>query len=84
MLEAEQFFYRSYIDKGNRLEGLFFTYPLLIDIYKKNYDVVILDCIYKTNIYGILLLYIVGVTRASITVLIAYAFIARKDYDKYR
>ena len=38
---------------------------------------------YKTNKYSIPLLYLISVIRVSIYVLIAYAFIAGKDVDKY-
>jgi len=49
-------------DKAGTLSHLLIVHPQSLAIYKENFDVLILDCIYKTNRYNYPLLDLVGCT----------------------
>ncbi len=63
---------------------MFFAQPKIVAIYCENSDVLIADYTYKTNVYGIPLLYFASVTSINTTVPLAYVFIygkTKEDYD---
>lgn len=74
-LREEEFFVRKRVDDENRLTHLFFAHPELIKIYKANGDVLMVDCTYCTQEYGLLLLCFISITRIGVIVPLAYALL---------
>jgi hypothetical protein len=68
-LKEKDFFVRinTIKDNENRVTRLFFAYPKLIELLKQNPNILLLDCIYKTNRFNMPLLNICGVTGNNIT-----------------
>ena len=79
MLRRDHFFHSTRVDATSRLEGLFFAHPRLITIYKANCDVLIMDCTYKTNKYGLPLLCFVAITRVGIAIPVAHTLLHGED-----
>jgi len=52
-------------------------------VFKENYDIILLDCTYKTNRFGMPLLNVVGVSNTNATVHIAQAFIKTEQQPDY-
>lgn len=52
--------YNKKVNQDNRVNSLFIRYLKSIKLAKTNQDIILADCIYKTNKYKLLLLYIVG------------------------
>lgn len=50
---------------------------------KLNYKVLLMDCIYKTNVYKIHLCIITGITSLNITYYIIFTFLSTKLMDDY-
>lgn len=53
-------------------------------ILKYNYEILLIDAIYKTNKYKIFLIIINSVTSLITSYYIAYAFIFKKTYEVYK
>ena len=64
-------------DKG-QLTHLALKSPLSTDIWRKHPDVMLLDCTYKTNKYGLPALNIVGVTNQNTSFQIAFILIKKE------
>ena len=67
-----------------RVKILFFVDKEVMDILCKNFEVLIMDCTYKTNKYGMPLLDIVGHTSIGTTFYIGFAFIYGEKEEVYR
>ena len=67
-LKNSELFWKYKVDEDNRLNILFFAYSKSIKIAKTNNDVMLLDCIYKINKYGISLFNIYVVTAFYIII----------------
>ena len=63
----------------SKLEALFFVHPTSFKIWREFPHVIIIDATYKTNIYKMPFVEIVGVTSTRKTFCIAFAFIRRKE-----
>lgn len=50
---------------------------------KLNYEILLMNCIYKTNVYKILLYIIIGVIFLNTTYFIIFAFLLVKMVDDY-
>ncbi|GMF58602.1 unnamed protein product [Phytophthora fragariaefolia] len=61
-LQGEVYFVGFQQDINLKITHLFFAYVPAINISRENFDVVQLDCTYKTNRYGLSLLNIMGTT----------------------
>lgn len=68
--------------KADCLKYLFIAHPRSIEIFKKNLDVILIDCTYKTNCYSYLYYNIVSVTGMNTTIELALCFLAvEKEYN---
>jgi hypothetical protein len=65
----------------NRLEQLFFAYLDAIALYKQHLDVLLLNCIYKTNRFCIPLLNFCSVTRNKKTIQTVLCFLSREKEE---
>ena len=75
MLRRDHFFHSSRVDTSGRLEGLFVAHPRLVAIYTANCDILIMDCTYKPNKYGLPLLCFVAITRVGIAIPVAHTLL---------
>lgn len=82
-LRDEEFFVRKHVDNDNRLTHLFFAHPELIQIYKANGDILMVDCTYCTQEYGLPLLCFVSITRIGVTVPLAHALLFGESEGDY-
>ena len=71
----EDYFWHHTSDLESHIEDFFLSRRSSIDIFKAHPDIVILDCIYKTNAYKIPLLNVVGVTGNNTTIQLAVVFL---------
>ncbi|KAE9023198.1 hypothetical protein PF005_g4851 [Phytophthora fragariae] len=82
-LEAGDYFVEFAVDDQSRIKHLFFAFEPAIDIYCDNSDVILLECTYKTNRFGVPLLNIVGITGTNSTIHVAQAFIRNEKEPDY-
>ena len=82
-LDDLDYFYRKLVDAEDRLQCLFFAYPESIWLYQQFYDVVLLDCTYKTNKYNRPLLNIVGITGFNKTLQIGLCLLFGEDEQNF-
>jgi hypothetical protein len=76
-LEEQGFCLKTYINlETKRLERLFFAHPQAIEIYKEHPDVLLMDCIYKTNRFWMPLLNICSVTKNQKTIQATLCFLS--------
>jgi hypothetical protein len=83
LLKVNEIVHDACFDDNNRLTHLFMSHPEAIELYRKNSDVVTLDCTYKTNRFRMPLLNMVGSTGMNTTFQIAVCFQrgeTEKDY----
>lgn len=62
---------------------LFWAHPSSVDILHAFPSVLIMDCTYKTNRYGLPLLEIVGVTCTDLTFSIAFVYMEKEREENY-
>jgi hypothetical protein len=75
---------KEYINKKTQhLEQLFFAHPEAIRLLKEHPDILLLDCIYKTGWFCILLLNICTVTSNCKTVQVVLCFLSSKKKEDY-
>jgi hypothetical protein len=85
LLQQNQYLYHHTTNsQSGRLENLFFIHPLSFDIWRAFPWIVEIDATYKTNLYNMPLVEIVGVTSTGKTFSIAYAFITNEQEANYR
>ena len=68
----------------SKLEALFFVHPTSFKIWREFPHVIIIDATYKTNIYKMPFVEIVGVTSTRKTFCIAFAFISEEKEKNYK
>ncbi|KAE8996750.1 hypothetical protein PR001_g19771 [Phytophthora rubi] len=71
-------------DEHHHLTHLFFAHNDAIDIYRTNYDVIIMDCTYRTNRFNMPLFNIVGVTGMNTTIHIAQVFLIGEEEQDFQ
>lgn len=78
-------FYKDFeVGEDSRVQRLFFTDPKSIELAKTHSDILMLDCTYQTNKYGLPLLNIIGTSSLHKTTQIGLAFLsgeAEHDFD---
>jgi MULE transposase domain len=78
-------FYKDFeVGDDNRIQRLFFTDPKPIELAKAHSDILMLDCTYQTNKYGLPLLNIIGASSLHKTTQVGLAFLsgeAEHDFD---
>ena len=62
---------------------LFWAHPVSLDLFCSFPKVLITDCTYKTNLYCLPLLEIVGVTSTDISFSVAFAYLQFERIDNY-
>jgi len=82
VLLVGEFFVRKFV-VGESLKAIFFAKPELVVIYRKNAEVIMIECTYKTNDYGLPLLNIYFFTRTGLALPLAHALIDNEKQDGY-
>ena len=78
-----KFWFRHTFDHAGRLHTLFWTHPALFEYIRATPEVIMLDCTYKTNRFGMPFLHIGGVTGLGKSFDIAWAFIPGEQEEHY-
>nr|XP_043615908.1 protein FAR1-RELATED SEQUENCE 5-like [Erigeron canadensis] len=85
LLQEKNYFYQfTSNSKNGRLENLFFMHPTSMILWRAFPWVIEIDSTYKTNVYNMPLVEIVGVTSTSRTFNYAYVFIINEQEANYR
>lgn len=85
MLHARNYTYDfTQDDISNRLENLFFIHPKSFEIFRAFPHVIFIDATYKTNIFKMPFVQIVGVTSTAKTFCIASAFVTDEQGVTYK
>jgi len=82
-LNKEGFWSRIQVNESNRLTAIFFAHPDSVAFLQQNPDILLLDCTYKTNKYGLPLLDMVGVDCCQRSFCIAFAFLSSEVEEQY-
>lgn len=84
-LEKTDFNLKYYKDLNtNRLQRLFFTHFKAVAIFKERFNIILIDCIQKTNRFRMLLLNIYALTRNKTTIQVALCFLSREKKGDYK
>ncbi|GJW14271.1 FAR1-related sequence 5-like protein, partial [Tanacetum coccineum] len=85
LLHINRYVYEPFINPvTNKLQALFFVHPTSYEIWRAFPHVLIIDATYKTNIYKMPFVQIVGVTSTGKTFCIAFVFISEEKMDNYK
>ncbi len=81
-------FFKWYVDSkkkelSDELQFLFFTSKCMQELLCEYYEVLVMNCTYKTNKYKMSLLIITGVTALNITFYVAFCFMKGENYGDY-
>jgi hypothetical protein len=71
------------LDDSRGVTPLFFAHVEAVDIYTANFDVVLMDCTYRSNRFNMPLLNIVGVTGTNTTIHLAQCFMKGETLSDY-
>lgn len=71
------------IDEERHLSHLFFAHEKNVSLFKDNYDIIRMDCAYKTNRFNMPLLNIIGVTGMNTKIHIAQASIQNEKFEDF-
>ncbi|OBR04563.1 MULE transposase domain-containing protein [Colletotrichum higginsianum IMI 349063] len=82
-LDKEGFWSQMQFAPDGRVTAVLFAHPDSLALLQAYPDVMLLDCTYKTNKYGMPLLDIVGVDACQRSFCIAFAFLSSKTEDNY-
>jgi len=72
------------VDNENQITHLMLVHQKSVEIIRQNYDILLLDCTYKTNRYRMPLLNLIGVTSLHTTINLGFVFMHREkevDYE---
>lgn len=83
LCQQDSWFMRYTADARARITRLFFAKTLSQKVLRLNYEVMLIDCTYKTNAYRILLCIISGVTALNTTFYIAFCFLSEETTKDY-
>ncbi|KAJ5817594.1 hypothetical protein N7447_007602 [Penicillium robsamsonii] len=78
-----EWIFKYEVNDENHVTALFCMHKTSIAFLKTNSWVILMDCTYKTNRYGLLMLDIVGFTATGSTFYIGFAFIKDEKDDSY-
>ncbi|KAL0930717.1 uncharacterized protein CTRU02_214792 [Colletotrichum truncatum] len=82
-LDEEGFWSRMQFAPDGRVTAVLFAHPDSLALLQAYPDIMLLDCTYKTNKYGMLLLDIVGVDACQRSFCIAFVFLSGEAEDDY-
>lgn len=71
-------------DERDQITQLFFSRVSSMKILKSNFEVLVMDCTYKTNRFKMPLLVITGQTGINTTFYVAFVFISHEDETSYK
>ncbi|KAL0242877.1 hypothetical protein GEMRC1_005440 [Eukaryota sp. GEM-RC1] len=71
------------VDANKELKGFFISYKLVIELVNMYPFIPMMDCTYKTNLYGLPLLVIVGITAFSSTFPVAFIMLSAETEEDY-
>ena len=84
-LNKQKDYWMTYkLDKDLCIRRLFFAKTTSQELLKLNYEVLLMNFTYKTNMYKMPLCIITGVTPLNITYYVAFAFLSAEAMDDYR
>ncbi|KAH9150481.1 hypothetical protein AeRB84_006200 [Aphanomyces euteiches] len=75
LLESPDYTSAVQQDELGRVTHLFFAFNETLEIFALNHDVIIMDCTYKTNGFGMPLFNIIGVSGSNATLHVAQVFL---------
>ncbi len=81
--DRDDWMYALQKNDDNQITHLFFNKETFQNILKKNYEVLIMNCIYKTNKYKMFLLIISDQTCLHIIFYVAFCFMTQKTIVDY-
>ena len=81
--EEDYVFYDRANDSTNKLEDLFFAHPRSLEIWRAFPHVLVMDATYRTNMFDMPFLEIVGVTSTNKTFCITFVFMHREKISNY-
>ena len=81
--KEEDWYMRHTVDAHGRVTKLFFAKTSAQRILKRNHEVLLMDCTYKTNTYRMPLCIINGVTALNTTFYIGFAFLSHEMLEDY-
>ena len=76
--DSDVFFSDDKKDEEGHVTHVFVGYLHAVAIYRRNYDVILIDATYKTNRFGMPLVNIIGTTGLNSTIHLAQAFVQRE------
>ncbi len=83
-LAADDFVWEYQLDSDRRVTHLFFAYRRSLRLYSLYPEVLLLDCTYKTNRYGLPLLNMVGMTGVKLSFLVGCAFLRSESEEDFQ
>lgn len=84
LANTKKFFARYEVDRETRrLQRLFFVNNDVKEILRKNSEVLVMDCTYKTNRYGMPLMVIMGHTAIGTSFYIGFAFLESEEQEDF-
>ncbi len=82
-LTADDFVLEFKLDAENHVTQLFFASHQALHLYMRYPEVLILDCTYKSNRFGLPLLIMVGITGVILSFPVSCAFIQSEGKDDF-
>ncbi len=68
---------------SEKLKFLFFTSKCMQKLLRENFEILIMNCIYKINKYKMLLLIIINVTSLNIFYYVIFCFMKDESFNNY-
>ncbi len=79
----ERYFYKYQFDENMHVSHLFFAHSVSIQLLRKHFEVLLLDCTYKTNRYRMPLLHAVAVDNFGGSFSVAFCFLRAETERDY-
>lgn len=82
-LDREGFWSRVQVDENQQVTAILFAHPGSLRYLQDYFDLLLLDCTYKTNKYQMPLLDMIGVDACQQSFCIAFAFLSGEKEEDY-
>ncbi len=82
--DLNDFIWEYKADEDNHVTHLFFASRATLSLFTSFPEVLLLDCSYQTNCFGLPLLNMVGITNISTSFYVAFSFIKSEAEEDYR
>ena len=83
-LQTANYYYRFQADEAGRVQNLFWTNPLSIQMMRSFPHLLLMDCTYKTNRFKLPLLNIAGITCTNRTFFGCFSLLSSETEQSYR